>query len=47
MELKKYSVDVLSVCPGPVDKGFENPAKMKFLLSSSAKTVANASIKSL
>jgi short-subunit dehydrogenase len=47
MELKKYSVDVLSVCPGPVDTGFEKTAKMKFLLSSSAKTVANASIKSL
>ena len=47
MELKKYSVDVLSVCPGPVNTGFEKTAKMKFLLSSSAKTVTNASIKSL
>ena len=47
MELKKYSVDVLSVCPGPVNTGFEKTAKMKFLLSSSPKTVANASIKSL
>ena len=47
MELKKYSVDVLSVCPGPVDTGFEKTAKMKFLVSSSAKTVANAAVKSL
>jgi len=47
MELKKYSVDVLSVCPGPVNTGFEKTAKMKFLISSSAKTVANAAIKSL
>ena len=47
MELKKYSVDVLSVCPGPVATGFEKTAKMKFLFSSSAKTVANAAIKSL
>ena len=47
MELKKYSVDVLSVCPGPVNTGFEKTAKMKFLISSSAKTVANAAIMSL
>ena len=47
MELKKYSVDVLSVCPGPVATGFEKTAKMKFLFSSSAKTVANVAIKSL
>ncbi len=47
MELKKYSVDVLSVCPGPVNTGFEKTAKTKFLFSSSAKTVANSSIKSL
>ncbi len=47
LELKKHSVDLLSVCPGPVKTGFEKTAKMKFLISSNPKVVAKASLNSL
>ena len=46
MELKKYSIDVLSVCPDRLTLDLKKP-QMKFLVSSSAKTVANAAVKSL
>lgn len=46
-ELKKYGIDVLTVCPGATTTGFQKTAGVKPIMAMSAEKVVNSSLNSL